>query len=108
MLWRKSDLLSIGVHSESMLGYHVYFFSPKMTIAKAGDRHRRDGVQSHKGCDGWDATLFLGLSDGSLQRRLTVFAGAGDALPVAIIRTLEQGDLEFVPSAAIRENENLK
>jgi hypothetical protein len=47
MLWRKSDLLAIGGHSESILGYHVCFFSPKMTIAKAGDGHRRDGVQSH-------------------------------------------------------------
>jgi len=108
MLWRKSDLLAIDGHSESVLGYHVDIFTPKMAIWKAGDRHRRDGVQFYKGGDGWDATLFLGLSDSGLQRRLTVFATAGDALPVTIVRTLEQTELESVTQAAIRENENLK
>jgi hypothetical protein len=43
-----------------------------------------------------------------LQRCLTVFAAASDSLPVAIIRTLEQSELESVTSAPIRENENLE
>jgi len=108
MLRRESDFLSIRVYSESMLGDHVHLFSPQMTVAKAGDRHRRDGIQSHKGRYCRDATLFLCLADGRFQGRLTILAAASNALPVTIVRTPEQRELEFITTAAIREDEYLK
>jgi hypothetical protein len=37
-----------------------------------------------------------------------VFATASDTLPVGIIRTLEQTELESVTKVAIREDEDLK
>lgn len=106
---RKHDVGMLCSHAKAILRDDVDVLAPKGMLPKFGDRNGFDGIQLDElgGCG--DAGFLVGFSLGGFEWAFRVFAAPRNPLPVAGIRSFQQGELELsIEFSVIGVNENLE